>query len=90
MMLVNGMGMTNSDITENQKNVVSCIVCEGFTETNKICNNLQEIADFQLQCLLDLCKCSKSYSAPETMVTNSQEDEDLSKWEVFPKSDFAQ
>jgi hypothetical protein len=83
MELVNGIGMNPADITDNQKSVVSAIVYDGFKEENKTCNNLQEIADYHLQCLLDL-KSSKLYSAPETMITNSQEDNSLARWE----SDF--
>lgn len=54
MELVHGMGMYFATITDNQKDVVSCIVHDGFTETSKLCNNLQEIVDFHTQCLLDL------------------------------------
>lgn len=54
MELVHGNGMHSADITTCQKDVVSCIVHEGFTETSKRCKDLQEIADFHLKCLLDL------------------------------------
>lgn len=54
MELVHGSGMYPATITDNQENVVSCIVYDDFTETSKLCNNLQEIVDFHTQCLLDL------------------------------------
>jgi hypothetical protein len=54
MALIHGMGYYPANITDDQSDVVSVIVHEGFTETSKYCNNLQEIADFQLQCLNDL------------------------------------
>lgn len=55
MELVHGIGMYPADITVYQEDVVSCIVHDKpFTETSKNCKDLQEIADFHLQCLLDL------------------------------------
>lgn len=55
MELVHGLGMFNAEITdENQSDIVSCIVHSGFRETNKTCKDLKEIADFHLQCLLDI------------------------------------
>ena len=54
MNLIHGMGMYPAIITDNQKDIVSCIVDDIFTETNKTCNNLQEVIEFHTQCLLDL------------------------------------
>ena len=54
MSLVHGIGMHNAKITDNQSDVVSSITWIGFSQDNKICNSLQEIADYHLQCLLEL------------------------------------
>lgn len=54
MELVHVIGFHPATIMDNQKNVVSCIVHKGFRETAKICKDLQELADYHLQCLIDL------------------------------------
>ena len=54
MCLIHGIGMHNAKITEDQSDVVSSITWIGFTQDNKVCNSLQEIADYHLQCLLEL------------------------------------
>ena len=52
MELRHGIGMYPADITVCQEDVVSCIVHDKpFIETSKNCKDLQEIADFHLQCL---------------------------------------
>lgn len=54
MSLVHGIGMHDAKITDDQSDVVSSITWIGFTQDNKVCNSLQEIADYHLQCLLEL------------------------------------
>jgi hypothetical protein len=54
MELLHGVGLYNATITDNQSDVVSAIVWDGFRETSKICNDFKEIIDFHTQCLLDL------------------------------------
>lgn len=53
MELVNGYGMYPATIMDNQKDVVSCIVHKGFTETSKICKDLKELSEFHLQCMME-------------------------------------
>lgn len=53
MTLVHGVGMHPATIMDNQKDVVSCIVHEGFTETSKICKDLKELSEFHLQCMME-------------------------------------
>ena len=79
MELVHGMGMYPAKITDDQFDVVSCIVHEGFKECSKYCSTLQEVVNFHLQCLLDLYP--KHYSSPETMVFSKEEDDALIAWE---------
>lgn len=54
MELVNGDGMYNATFHDNQTNVVSCIVHDGFNETKKYCNNMQEVCEFHRACMKQL------------------------------------
>ena len=54
MTLVHGSGMHDAKITDDQSDVVSSITWIGFTQDNKICSSLQEVADYHLQCLVEL------------------------------------
>ena len=93
MALIHGNDTYPAHITDSQFNIVSCIVhnktvnCDGislFTETNKICKDLDEVAKFHLQCLLEL-QLHNSFSlednekwdriAEETSIINEMEDE---------------
>ncbi len=73
MELVHGFGMYPATINENQEDVVSCIVHKGFKETSKNCKNFEEVAEYHLQCLIEL-EIPQVTDYPPT-ITNSKEDE---------------
>lgn len=56
MSLVHGIGMSKATITEDQDDVVSCVVYENcrFKETFKMCNTLEEVAQFHLQLVKEI------------------------------------
>jgi hypothetical protein len=86
MELLDGMSMYPSSILEDdQSDVVSSIVySDKFKETHRYCKDLQEIADFHLQCIVDALKLQAidtNYSAPETMVYDEKSDNQLATWQ---------
>ena len=57
MELVHGFGMYPATILETKsKDIVSCIVHEHpiISETSKMCNTLQEVADYHTDCFIQL------------------------------------
>ena len=54
MELIHGIGYYPANITDDQSDVVSAIVHEGFTQTYRYCKDIQEISNYFLQCIYDL------------------------------------
>lgn len=54
MELRHGIGFEPALVTEGSEDIVSCIVHEGFYETSKTCDTMEQVAEYHLQCLIDL------------------------------------
>ena len=48
------IGWELASVIEGSEDIVSCIVHEGFYETSKICDTIEQVAEYHLQCLIDL------------------------------------
>ena len=49
-----GVGFASASVTDGSEEIISCIVNQGFYESSKICNTIQEVAEYHLQCLIDI------------------------------------
>ena len=54
MELIHGIGMYGATITENQEDVISCIVSDTFKVESKICKDLQELFGYHEECIKEL------------------------------------
>lgn len=54
MELRHGIGFEPASVIDGSQDIVSCIVHEGFYETSKKCDTIEQVAEYHLQCLIDL------------------------------------